>query len=137
MTSLQVRTPVNEAEGPNGFADVVSEALAILDEEQKVFLTGRYQSIPDIAERKLQVLGKLENEFSNLRPSEFVVASVRRIIAASRRNEQLIEAARQGLSHARRRIGAIREAGRGVVAYAEDGSRIASRADLLNTERSF
>lgn len=115
---------------------LVDDAVALLDEERDVFLEGQYMRIAQITERKLELLGDLETELAGAGRSVLVVNAVKRLIALSRRNEQIIQAARQGLAHARRRIVAIREAGQGVVAYAEDGSRIASTADLSNRERS-
>ena len=116
--------------------DIVDEGLEVLDEERELFLTGGYENIPAITERKLQVLERLEAAIPAAPRSATVINAVKRLIAASRRNEQIIQAARQGLAHAKRRIGAILDSGRGVVAYAEDGSRIASSSDLIKNDRS-
>lgn len=115
----------------------VDAALTLLDEERDIFLQGRYAEISALGERKLAILEQLELALAGIERSALVVGAIRRLIAASRRNEQIIEAARQGLAHARRRIGAIQQAVRGAVAYAEDGSRIASRADQIRTGKSF
>lgn len=115
----------------------VDTALALLDEERDVFLRGRYERIAEIAGRKQAILDELEDAMNGIQRSALVVTAIRRLIAASRRNEQIIQAARQGLAHARRRIGAIQQAMRGVVAYAEDGSRIASHADMIGSGKSF
>lgn len=115
----------------------VDAALTLLDEERDIFLQGRYAEISALGERKLAILEQLELALVGIERSALVVGAIRRLIAASRRNEQIIEAARQGLAHARRRIGAIQQAVRGAVAYAEDGSRIASRADQIRTGKSF
>ena len=115
----------------------VDEALALLDEERDVFLQGRYAEIAGLGERKLAVLERLELALSGIERSALVVGAIRSLISASRRNEQIIEAARQGLAHARRRIGAIQQAVRGAVAYAEDGTKIASHADQIRTGKSF
>ena len=117
--------------------NTVDEALILLDEERDIFLQGRYAQIAELAERKLAVLERLELALAGIERSVLVVGAIRRLIAASRRNEQIIEAARQGLAHARRRIGAIQQAVRGAVAYAEDGTRIASQADMIRTGKSF
>ena len=61
---------------------------------------------------------------------------IKQLIEASRRNEQIIDAARQGLAYARRRIARIEEARKGAVAYGEDGGRIVSRADVIGRDRS-
>lgn len=124
------------AAGHEALLALIEDALALLDEERDVFLTGAYGRIAGISERKLDILAELEVQLAQAERSVLVINAVRRLIAASRRNEQIIEAARQGLSHARRRIGAIQEAARGVVAYAEDGTRIASQADLRSREQS-
>lgn len=115
---------------------LIDQAVALLDEERDVFLEGQYAKIAKIAASKLELLGDLETELAGASRSFLVINAVKRLIALSRRNEQIIQAARQGLAHAKRRIGAIREAGQGVVAYAEDGSRIASSADLSKREQS-
>ncbi|MFK7945593.1 MAG: hypothetical protein AB8B85_22165 [Paracoccaceae bacterium] len=115
----------------------VEEALALLDAERDIFLQGRYEQIAELSERKMAVLDQLEAAMRGVPRSAIVVSAIRRLIAASRRNEQIIEAARQGLAHARRRIGAIQQAVRGVVAYAEDGTRIASRADQIGAGKRF
>jgi flagellar biosynthesis/type III secretory pathway chaperone len=115
---------------------IIEEGLDVLEEERTIFLTGEYERIEGITKRKLDVLERLESVIANLPRSAVVINSIKRLITASKRNEQLIQAARQGLSHARRRITAIAETRRGVVAYAEDGTRIKSRADLLKEDKS-
>lgn len=133
MVSSQLSVPTQAED----LMTTVDEALALLDEERDVFLRGKYERIAGIADRKRQILDQLEEAMTGAQRSAPVVMAIRRLIAASRRNEQIIEAARQGLAHARRRIGAIQQAMRGVVAYAEDGSRIASHADMISNGTSF
>lgn len=123
--------------GTTELMTTVETALALLDEERDVFLRGRYERIGEIAARKQKILDELEDAMTGIQRSALVVTAIRRLIAASRRNEQIIKAARQGLAHARRRIGAIQQAMRGVVAYAEDGSQIASHADMIGSGKSF
>ena len=123
--------------GTDELLEIVDEAVALLDEERDVFLQGNYDLIEAVSARKLDVLERLELAMAGMSRSVMAIGAIRRLIAASRRNEQIIEAARQGLVHARRKIGAIEQAVRGVVAYAEDGSRIASRADLLSNGKTF
>ncbi|MEM6621253.1 MAG: hypothetical protein AAF674_03425 [Pseudomonadota bacterium] len=119
-----------------GFLSVVETALDILEEERRLFLTGAYSTIPDVVSRKQVVLEGLDAWIPLVSPDDQIVDAMRRLIASSRRNEQLIQAARAGLSHAKRKIATIRAAERGDVAYAEDGSRIASRADLIGNGKS-
>ncbi|MEM0988340.1 MAG: hypothetical protein AAGK00_05625 [Pseudomonadota bacterium] len=119
-----------------GFLSVVETALVILEEERRLFLTGAYSTIPDVVSRKQVVLEALDAWIPLISPDDQIVDAMRRLIASSRRNEQLIQAARAGLSHAKRKIATIRAAERGDVAYAEDGSRIASRADLIGNGKS-
>lgn len=115
---------------------IVDEALGVLEEERGAFLSGSFELIQGIAERKMSVLERLETTVPSAPRSANVVTAMKRLIAASRRNEQIIQAARQGLAHARRRLGAIAAASKGVVAYAEDGTKIASRADLISAGKS-
>lgn len=116
--------------------EIIDEGLEVLEEERGVFLSGTYEKIEAITKRKLDVLERLEKAVPAVPRSATVINAIKRLIVASKRNEQIIQAARQGLSHARRRITAISETRRGVVAYAEDGSRIKSRADLLQEDKS-
>ena len=121
---------------PDYARQIVAEALSILKDEREVFLSGEYLRLSTILEAKSAVLEKLELAIHTAPRSVAFIADVRNLIAESRRNEQIIQAARQGLSHARRRLKAIDEMRSGVVAYAEDGSRISSRDDLLRGGRS-
>ncbi|MEM7745255.1 MAG: hypothetical protein AAF409_16245 [Pseudomonadota bacterium] len=118
------------------FCDVVEDALGVLEDERVAFLSGAYDRVEAIVERKKAALVRLEQLIPDAPRTDDTVTAMRRLIAASRRNEQIIQAARQGLAHARRRIAVIKDAARGVVAYAEDGSRIASQADLIGSGKS-
>lgn len=115
----------------------IKQALDILIEERDVFLTGAYEKISRITESKLSLLARLETEIRAVPRTRAVVDMIKRLIEASRRNEQIIDAARQGLAYARRRIARIQEAQGGAVAYAEDGDKIVSRADVLGKDKSL
>ncbi len=136
MNQVAKTLPLVDQQASEPLFAIVDEALEILDEEREVFLTGAYDRIASISERKMNALEHLELAIPRARKTAAVIGAIKQLVAASRRNEQIIQAARQGLSHARRRIVAIAEAGRGVVAYAEDGTRIASKADLMKKDRS-
>ena len=118
------------------FAEVVGEALDILARERLVFLTGDYNEIPKVTSDKVLVLERLEDAILRAPRTSDSISAIEELVSASRRNEEIIQAARQGLAHARRRIGSIRQARQGIVAYAEDGSQIASRADMVGHEKS-
>lgn len=113
----------------------IDEALDLLNEERRIFLSGTYEHIARITQAKLAVLEKLEDAIRSTPRSPDLLVMLRNLIEMSRRNEQIIEAARQGFLFARRKISRIREATNGAVAYAEDGSRIKSAADIIGKER--
>jgi hypothetical protein len=115
----------------------VETALRILKEEREAFLTGAYHLLADLSARKLDIVGRIESDVREAPRSDTIVDMIRRVISAARRNEEIIAAARHGLAFARRRIDQLREMERGAVAYAEDGTRIASRADMLGDTTSF
>lgn len=116
--------------------DTIRDAIGLLDEERRVFLTGTYEKIADITERKLKVLQTLEAGIRKARRSARLIAALDDLVKFSRRNELIIQAAREGLAHAKRRIAAVEKAERGAVAYAEDGSSISVAADSINDEAS-
>lgn len=112
------------------------EGLEILKSEREAFLSGSFERISEIAQRKLGLLERLETLVQRPPPDDRGLLLLERLIQDSRRNEEIIRAARQGLAHARRRIASIKGARRGDVAYEEDGTRISSRADLQSTLKS-
>ena len=115
---------------------VVDEALDVLATERQVFLSGDYERIVEITEAKSEILVRLEDLIPSMARSITAIRAMQRLVEASKQNEQIIQAARQGLSHAKRRISAIAQTGRGAVAYAEDGTRISSHADLMKADKS-
>jgi len=117
--------------------DSIGQALDVLRDERDAFLTGAYDRIGRITELKLQLLERLESEIRAAPRSTEVIDMIKRLIDASRRNEQIIESARQGLAYARRRIARIEDAQGGAVAYAQDGDKIVSRADVLGPDKSM
>lgn len=110
---------------------IIEQALALLGEEKRVFLEGRYEQLATIIAAKTDVLERLERIIPGAARNGRFIAALKHLIDESRRNELLIQAAQQGLSHARRRLKAIHDMQSGAVAYAEDGSRISSNADLV------
>lgn len=107
----------------------ISEARRALADERRIFLEGTYGGLRQVTEAKARILAEMEDGMRRVRPDAEIRAALERVIAESRRNEQIIAAALQGLRSARRRVRAIAEARTGAVAYARDGSRIASAAD--------
>ena len=116
--------------------EVIDSALVVLQDEREVFLSGEYEKLPVIIERKVSLLDRIESLIHTAPKSASFIAAVRRLIDASRRNEEIIQAARQGHAHAKRRLKAIADMRDGVVAYAEDGSTISSRADAWRGGKS-
>lgn len=116
--------------------DLVNEALELLEVERRVFLNGQYEKLSEIILAKTEILERLEAVIhSVVRTAGFVIA-IKSLIEASRRNEHIIRAAQQGLAHARRRMKAIDQTRAGAVAYAEDGSRITSHADVVRDRKT-
>lgn len=118
------------------FLELIDSGLETLARERDVFLSGAFDQIREISEEKRHLLERLESAMPTIARTPAILNAIEVLVTSSRRNEEIIKAAQQGLSHARRRIESIRKAGRGVVAYAEDGSAISSRADLLGALRS-
>lgn len=116
--------------------DSITRALQILADERHVFMTGTYEKIAQITDAKMELLNRLEAEIRAAPRTGQVIEMIKQLIDASRRNEQIIDAARQGLAYARRRLGRISDAQGGAVAYAEDGDKIVSRADALGKDTS-
>ena len=117
-------------------SETIQSALDVLAEERGIFLAGDYDRIPMITESKLSLLERLESEIRAAPKTREVIDLIKQLIDASRRNEEIIAAARQGLAFAKRRISRIDAAQKGAVAYAEDGDRIVSRADVLGPDHS-
>ena len=115
---------------------LIARAVELLDEEREVFLTGQYEKLPRILAFKSALLEQIEQIILSAARSAVFVSAVKKLIEASRRNEQIIRAAQQGLSHARRRLKAIDDMKDGVVAYSADGNRITSRADQIRDRSS-
>lgn len=115
----------------------IGQALDILRDERDAFLTGAYDRIKRITELKLTLLDRLEAEIRAAPRSQDVIEMIKKLIESSRRNEQIIEAARQGLAYARRRLARIEDTQGGAVAYSEAGGKIVSRADVLGPDKSF
>ncbi len=113
--------------------EITREAREVLRNERSVLLEGQYESVPALTKRKEELLMRLEVEMRRAYRTRPVVDAVSALIADSRRNEQMINAAINGVAQARRKIKLIVETGRGAVAYAEDGSLIRSRDDAVNS----
>lgn len=116
--------------------DAIAAARKVLAEERAIFLEGRYGELGRITGEKARVLDAMERAIPRVRPDPALREALERAIAESRRNEQIIAAALMGLRSARRRMRAMAEASAGALAYARDGSRIASAADLPAHVRS-
>lgn len=130
--SAQNKAPV--AIQPDALTEAVDIGMEILSEERDALLTGRYGQLSDITQKKTDLLGRLEDAVRSAPRTRAVQRLVSRLIEASRYNEALLKAAREGLAIAKRRIAGIRKAGRGAVAYAEDGSTISSSGDRWTSE---
>ena len=126
--------------GAGGAADddilsLVDEGLGLLAQERELLVSGQFPMIPSVTARKSEFIGRLESQLRTEERTALVVDAVRKLIAESRRNESMIRAALQGFAAAKRRVTAIVATGKGAVAYAEDGTRISSRADRSASSR--
>ena len=118
------------------FEAVIAETLDVLAHERMLFLTGAYGELEGVTGKKTLLLARIEETVPFAPRTRATIGAIEDLVIASRRNEEIIQAARQGLAHARRRISSIQQAKQGVVAYAEDGSQISSRADLFARDKS-
>lgn len=123
-------TPAPSLPPREGAADLlllIEEAVALLEEESRCLLTGAYAALPRLAGQKTALLARLEQVLPAARGDRDCAAALARLVELSRRTERLLEAAREGLAQARRRLTALAEHRDGLIAYAEDGTRIACR----------
>ncbi|MEM9147088.1 MAG: hypothetical protein AAGC57_12905 [Pseudomonadota bacterium] len=107
----------------------------LLAEERAAVLGGAFDQIGEFGNRKQVLLGNLEALIPTARGTTAVRRALGALIEDGKRNERILQAARQGLSAARRRIVAIEATRRGDVAYAADGTRIISRSDATGKTR--
>ena len=119
-----------------GVVALLEEALDVLRCERAIFLTGRYSDLGEVNSRKGLILKKLGKVLGRVPHDPSLQRKLEALIAASRRNERIIAAALQGLRAAKRRIERLVQARDGAVAYAPDGSKISSSADLSAHNRS-
>lgn len=111
---------------------LVAEGRDLLERERALLLRGAFAELAELAGAKSALLEALDGLAGQVRGTEEVRAALTGLIAESRRNERLIEAARQGVGTARRRLGAIAATRQGAVAYDRDGSAIGSREDAIS-----
>ena len=115
----------------------IADGHALLARERELMRAGDYAGMAGLSGEKQVMLRTLEELIRRIgaerRHHEDKVPELRAALAAlvedSHRNERLIEAARQGVAAARRRIGTILATRRGAVAYDRDGAPISSRED--------
>lgn len=136
MMSDTITRDTAATDGTEAILAAVDAGLIILSEERQAFLEGRYEKIADLTERKLAIIAELDTAIPLTPRTDIVVEAIGALIEQSRSNEQIIQAARQGLSYARRRINSIRATERGDVAYAEDGTKIRSREESPKQTKS-
>ena len=132
-------TPTTGGSPREGAADLlllIEEAAGLLEEESRCLLTGAYAALAAITERKLALLARLEQALPAARGDRHCAAALARLVDLSRRTERLLEAAREGLAQARRRLTALAEHRDGLIAYSEDGTRIACRPTGPDHERT-
>lgn len=111
------------------FLALIGQGHDLMDRERACLTGGHLGALGRLAEEKSALLAALEPAMARVRGTAPVRNAVAGLVAASRRNERLILAARQGLAAARRQIDSIIAASRGAVAYDRDGASITSRDD--------
>lgn len=116
---------------------LTAEGMDILDRERAAFVSGDYAEVVALTEAKLALLSRLDKALPTVPRNIRTLRRLERLVDASKRNEEIIAAARQGLSYAKLKIREIDSTRRGVVAYAQDGSRIESRADQIGEGTSL
>lgn len=127
---------VPEGDAAEAIVSLLREGLELLDDERSAFLSGDFAKVPAISERKVKLLADLETLLPPAQRSAMAETLLSVLVDMSRRNEEIIQAARHGLSLARRRIRSIQQADRGVVAYDESGEHITCTADRLKSDRT-
>lgn len=130
-------TPQSQDDIMTAWTALIEEGLGILHEEREVFMKGRYEALDRITADKLAMMARLEDALPIVPRNAVSLRALERLVKASKRNEEVIAAARQGLSYAKLRIRELSDTRRGAVAYAEDGSRIESRADTITESTSL
>lgn len=120
--------------------ETISAAHALLDRERELLSRGDYAGMAGLAGEKQVMLRTLEDlirQASGERTNDGgsraeLRAALSALIDDSRRNERLIQAARQGVAGARRRIETILATRHGAVAYDRHGAPISSREDTVS-----
>jgi len=108
---------------------LIDHGHRLLERERALFFRGDFTHVAELIAAKEELLARFESAVSTAVPTPALRTALDRLIAESRRNEDLIAAARRGVLAARRRIEAIAATRKGDVAYAPDGTRIRSEAD--------
>lgn len=108
---------------------LLAEGRALLARERSLLTGGELQRAEGLAREKTAYVERLESAWPGLRRIDALRDGMMALVEDARRNERLLHAVREGLGAARRRIAALEATRAGAVAYARDGSRIASRAD--------
>lgn len=94
----------------------VQKIIKMLDDERDLLVTGRYGELPALVEQKERIFDELESA-GHIDPDALAAVASR-----SRRNAELIEAAKRGLAKAQAQIRDIR-CGMNQTTYGIDGER--------------
>lgn len=107
----------------------VAAGNELIERERGMLARGEFAEVARLSAGKQALLAELESAIRHVRGTGELRDALEHLISASRRNERMILAARQGVAQARRRIDAIVATMRGAVAYDRDGAQITSRDD--------
>jgi len=114
---------------------LLAEGHALLARERALLTAGELTNLEGLALEKAAFVERLEAAWPGMERAAAMREGLSALITDARANERLIHAVRDGLGAARRRIAALEATRAGAVAYARDGSRIASRADACGTTK--
>ena len=118
-----------------GVLHLLDRGVELLEHEKRLLVGGDLGGLDDLAADKARLLEEIEFAVPGDDPPEEIQRGFARVLAAARRNETLLQAAREGVAAARRRIGALYATRRGAVAYDREGAPIQSRSDTWGKTR--
>lgn len=129
-------------DGPEGFKRLVAEGLSILERERALCRAGQLDAAVSLAPEKEGFVARLAGvapaalgQDASAGDRRALRAALERLVARARENERLIQAAREGVRAAARRLARLDAAQQGAVAYRADGTTILSREDAAGRSK--
>jgi flagellar biosynthesis/type III secretory pathway chaperone len=109
-------------------SDTLNEIESLLGAERNALLTGDFDALADLAERKEALIGQLAK-------TDAGAPTLRRLRARAERNAALLEASMRGLRGISRRLSEIRRANGPLQTYGQDGAQQTLGAPTGSFER--